>query len=536
MIQRVILLSGPISCGKSTLAKGLRSLSNAEIFRTREILGDLVKQRFSSDRLALQRAGDRLDKSTGGIWVVEKLEEWIRKSSLVSDVIVDSVRIPAQIEAIRKAFGKKVIHVHLTAPPQELEKRYKRRHRGSKGHAYSYTEARKNSTERKVDSLRDIADVVIDTKRCTPHDVQVRVACHIDKRIGKGADVVDVIVGGEYGSEGKGHIASYVAPEYDLLVRVGGPNAGHKVYEEPNVYTHHHLPSGTRFCQAKLLIGPGATIHVRDLMKEIGECNVEADRLFIDPNAMVISDDDIKAEKKGVSAIGSTGQGVGAAMARRILGRFEKPHPFLAKDSNELKPFLRSAIDVMDEAYQNGYKTLLEGTQGTGLSLYHGYYPHVTSRDTTVAGCLAEAGIAWNRIRRSILVCRTYPIRVQSPTKSTSGPMSLQISWAEISRRSHIPVDQLRRAERTSTTNRQRRVGEFDWTLLHKSALINGTTDIALTFVDYLSEKNRQAKRFDQIDKETINFIQEIEKVAGARVSLISTGFGHRTIIDRRLW
>jgi len=83
---------------------------------------------------------------------------------------------------------------------------------------------------------------------------------------------------------------------------------------------------------------------------------------------------------------------------------------------------------------------------------------------------------------------------------------------------------------------RFRRVGEFDWSLLKRAALVNGPTDIALTFADYLSKANRNAKRLDQLDKSTINFIGEIERVTGARVSLIATGFSSRSIVDRRSW
>ena len=78
--------------------------------------------------------------------------------------------------------------------------------------------------------------------------------------------------------------------------------------------------------------------------------------------------------------------------------------------------------------------------------------------------------------------------------------------------------------------------GEFDWVLLRKAAFLNGPTDIALTFTDYLSKNNRKAMRFDQLTKETINFIEEVERVAGAPVSLISTGFSLRSVIDRRKW
>lgn len=170
------------------------------------------------------------------------------------------------------------------------------------------------------------------------------------------------------------------------------------------------------------------------------------------------------------------------------------------------------------------------------LSLYHGEYPHVTSRDTTVAGCLAEAGIPPSRVRRVVMVCRTYPIRVQSPEGSTSGYMSQELTWEELADRSGIDVDELKSVEKGSVSKKQRRVAEFDWALLRKAARLNGPSDIALTFADYLSVKNREARRLDQLTTDTIRFIEEVERVAGANVSLISTRFHPRSIIDRRHW
>jgi len=114
--------------------------------------------------------------------------------------------------------------------------------------------------------------------------------------------------------------------------------------------------------------------------------------------------------------------------------------------------------------------------------------------------------------------------------------MSQPISWKEVARRSGIPYSELLRCERTSTTNRRRRVDEFDWALLRKAASLNAPTDIGLTFVDYLSLKNREARQFEQLEDETKAFIGEVERVAAAPVTLISTRFHHRSIIDRRAW
>jgi adenylosuccinate synthase len=537
MIEKVVLLSGPISSGKSTLAQGLADQFGMDIFRTREVLQARVAKELVGNRKILQSSGEKLDRATKGTWVREEITKRLYNHPEITTIVVDSVRISNQIDAIRESFGSKVIHVHLTAPQKELEKRYKRRQKSKRESTRTYAEAHDDPTEKQVETLSEIADVVIDTKRCTDKDVLVRVSSHLNIRRGKGRGYVDVLIGGQYGSEGKGHIAAYLAQEYDLLVRVGGPNAGHKVYEEPDPYTHHQLPSGTRRNEeAHLLIGPGATLRVDKLLDEIADCKVNADRLSIDPKVMIISDADKDSEVEGVKTIGSTGQGVGAAMARRIQGRFDIPPPIMARDIPQLRPYLANTLEVLEQAYAMDNRVLLEGTQGTELSLYHGSYPHVTSRDTTVAGCLSEAGIAWNRIRKVIMICRTYPIRVQNPEKGTSGPMSQEINWPEVSRRSQISKDALEKSELTSTTHKQRRVSEFDWNLLHKSSLLNGATDIALTFTDYLSKKNQEAKRFEQLHSETINFIQEVERVSGARVSLISTGFNYRSIIDRRSW
>jgi len=533
MFNRVILLSGPISSGKSTLAKGLAERYGMSIFKTSEILKRRVRRDLGQDRKILQAEGERLDRKTRGRWVLEELREWSNQLSPGSDIIIDSIRINEQIQAIREAYGPIVIHVHLTAPPDELEQRFNQRRKQGREKDFQYSEVRENPTEKQVEDLAKVADIVINTKRCTEQDVLVRTISHLKIRAGRGSGFVDVLVGGQYGSEGKGQIVAHLAREYDLLVRVGGPNAGHKVFEVPEPYSHHQLPSGTRKSEARLLIGPGAVLRVDKLLKEIADCGVDAQRLRIDGNAMVITEDDINAEAELVKNIGSTGQGVGAATARRIMQR--NKGTMLAKHVPELKPFLGNALDLLEDAYSRNEKVLLEGTQGTGLSLYHGIYPYVTSRDTTALGCLAEAGIPPNRVRKVIIVCRTYPIRVESPEKETSGPLR-DISWEEIARRSGYSAEKLRKAEKTTTTNRRRRVGEFEWSLLHRAALLNGATDIALTFTDYISKENVKAKRFEQLTQETINFIQEVERVAGAPVSLISTGFNSRSIIDRRSW
>lgn len=534
MPKRVILLSGPIGAGKTTLGDAFVQRYGFHKIKTRELIQSFTNTEAS--RSQLQKAGEQLDAATNGEWVASALRKQVANAKPDAVIIVDSVRISPQVDAIRKIYGGLVKHIHLSAPQTLLAIRYAQRS-GEIQELASYDAVKESLTERNIDHLQDIADIVIDTEKNSPEDVFVRVASHLGL-YGRSVDrLVDVLVGGQFGSEGKGHISAYLSPEYDLLIRVGGPNAGHRVYETPKPYTFHHLPSGTRASRAKIALGAGAVIGLPRLLEEISDCQLTYERLAIDPQAIIINEFDVQFEQQSLAKlIGSTAQGVGSATARKILRSSASPPVKLAKDVAELKPFVRETLKVLDDSFANGERIFLEGTQGTGLSLHHGNYPYVTSRDTTVSGTLADAGIAPSRVRKIVMVCRSYPIRVQDPNDGTSGPMGHEISWNIVSERSGLPLDNLLATERTSTTGRKRRVAEFSWTLFRKSVSLNGPTDIALTFADYIDGQNQAARRFDQLTQQTIRFIGEVERVAGVPVSLISTRFDQRSIIDRRTW
>ena len=535
MSSRVIAISGPVASGKSSLAAGLAGrFPGIEVLKTHELIR-LEDPSVGFERAALQAAGTRLDRRTNGRWVGQALgRAVVGMAREPAHIIVDSCRIEGQIDGLRQAFAGRVVHVHLTAPTKELEGRYKAR-RSAMKELGSYAEVRADPTEAQVEELAKMADIVVDTARCGADDVVVRTAAQLGLYGRSYARLVDVLVGAQWGSEGKGHIASYLAPEYGVLVRVGGPNAGHKVYRESGALTYHHLPSGTRDNEdAKVVIGPGAVVRVPELLAEIAQCGRSSESLFIDPNAMVIEDADIERENLGMSGIGSTKRGVGEATARKVLRPAAEPKARLTGEIPELARYIRPTLEVLDNAFRAGQRVFLEGTQGTGLSLHHGSYPYVTSRDTTVSGCLAEAGIAPSRVRKILMVVRSYPIRVHGG----SGPMGREISWAEVARRSNQNARRLRAHEHTSTTNKLRRVAEFNWTLLRQAASLNGPTDIALSFADYISKANEKARRFEQLDEVTLKFIEDIERVASASVSLVVTRFKYpeRSIIDRRKW
>jgi len=539
---RVVALSGPVGAGKSTLANHIASAFGGTLIRTQDLMLEAAERagtRLRHERRALQQYGEQLDRESDQQWVAEgvgrRMSETDTRPSLL---VVDAVRTVRQVDALRNLYPGAVRHIHVHAPLPVLDLRYAARSNSGVTELASYAEVAANSTEAQVSNLAQDADVSIDTHRCTERDVLARAIAALSLNPSRETRLVDVFIGGQYGSEGKGNVAFHLAGEYDVLMRVGGPNAGHKVPTTP-VYTHRSLPSGTQANrEAHLLIGPGATLDLDVLLDEIAECGVRADRLTIDPQAMIIERADIEAERALVSTIASTGRGGGAAAARRIMGRHGESSPpvRLARDVGVLRPFVRPSATVLEEAFRTRKRVMLEGTQGTLLSLFHGFYPWVTSRDTTTAACLSEAGIGPHRLRKVVMVVRTYPIRVGSPREADSGVMSQEISWEEIAQRADLDVDQLRERERGSVTNTERRVAEFDWSLLRRAGELNGVTDIALTFADYLHKDNDQARRFDQLSADTIQFVEEVARVGGAPVSLVSTGFNDRPLIDRREW
>lgn len=537
MKPRFIILSGRTCSGKSTLAGLLQERAEAHLIKSSEILRNTTKSAMNSPGEVI-RAAQLQERSTGGAWLANEVNSQLMYSPPAeSTIVVDSVQTVEQVEFIRQS-GWSVTHVHLRASDAAVSER-EALSRSGRVHLPTVAQTpRLSGTQAK--GLEAVADVVIDTDRCNAHDVFARVAARLEVRPVTAEPLVDVLTGGQYGSEGKGNIVHYLAPEYDVLVRVGGPNAGHKVFRQgEKPYTFHQLPSGALANRdAMLVIGAGAVINLEHLLKEIGELDINYNKLIIDPQAMIIDKSDVEWETGTLrAAIGSTAQGVGAATARKILYRRPDTNVRLAKDVPELKHYIQDSVEYFASCLSRRRKIMLEGTQGTSLSLHHGHYPHVTSRVTSATGCLAEAGLSARHVRRVVMVCRTYPIRVgNTDVGNTSGFMSQEITVDEISRRSRIPLEELKKTETTSTTHRPRRIAEFDWAQLRRSLLLNGPTDIALTFADYFGIENRKAYRYEQLNAETLRFIEETEKVSGIPVSMISTAFNERNIIDRRMW
>jgi adenylosuccinate synthase len=338
-----------------------------------------------------------------------------------------------------------------------------------------------------------------------------------------------VIVGGQYGSEGKGKVTSYLAlrDNVDIVVRCGGPNSGHTVDVNGQRYELRSLPSGFINPGTRLLLAAGCLINPEILLTEIKSTGIDPRRVGVDRNAGIISPSEGEEEGKLHlrDRLGSTLSGTGIGVSNRVL---RNPAFKLAKDIPELQEFLTDVSAEVNAVLDKSGKVLVEGTQGFGLSVYHSpHYPYATSRDTTASGFLSEVGISPCLVTGIVMAVRTYPIRVAG----NSGPLRDEITWEEVRRRSGYPTD-IR--EFTTTTRKLRRVGLFDLELVQRAAMVNRPTKIALHGADYLTYKNKTVSCFADLEPSAHDFTRRLEKQLGLSVSFIGTGPSNEELIDRR--
>lgn len=249
---------------------------------------------------------------------------------------------------------------------------------------------------------------------------------------------ITVVVGGQWGSEGKGEFSAYLARKRGshFVVRTGAINAGHTVHYDGKAYKNQQIPTAWTIPSAKLIIGPGAYVNPGVLEREI-QWAVEAgfphikDRLFIDHRAGVhTSEHKERAEKSGRHhRFGATGEGGSEAMVDKIRNRANGG--MLFKDTTAASRFqLVDTVALLNQAYDRGQHILLEGTQGALLDIHLGSYPYTTSRQTNAAAWVSEAGLSPAMEFEVVMVVRTMPIRVAG----NSGPMPGETSWIEVAR------------------------------------------------------------------------------------------------------
>lgn len=326
---------------------------------------------------------------------------------------------------------------------------------------------------------------------------------------------VTVIFGGQFGSEGKGKAAHYFAKseKASYCVRVGGPNAGHTIYRAGEKIIFRLLPTGIIENHVTAVLPAGSYINLSVLKEEMNLAGVSEDRVLIDDNAVIISDDFIAAEKQsGLRRdIGSTESGTGEAVIARI--RREKGVKLLARDFRELQTC--DTKKILRDACNAGKEIIAEGTQGFGLSLLHAKgYPYVTGRDTSAAAILSECGLSPFDVKNIVMVIRSFPIRVSG----NSGELPNEINW-DILRSELGKTEDM--TEYTSCTNRVRRVARFDADVVRRSVLCNRPNIIVLNHMDYVDD---HVHNLPVISGKCEEFISTVEAQIGQRISHLGTG------------
>ncbi len=332
-----------------------------------------------------------------------------------------------------------------------------------------------------------------------------------------------IVVGGQWGDEGKGSVIAYLAlkDEPELIARGGvGTNAGHSVFIEGERYAVRQLPTGFVQRKARLLVGAGVLVDPEVFFHEIEalkDFNV-AERVGIDYRCAIIEERHKELDRTNGhlhGKIGTTGSGCGPANADRAMRKAK-----LAREISELEPYLTDVAAEINDALDDGKLVLVEGTQGFGLSLYYGTYPYVTSKDTTASAITSDVGIGPTRVDDVIVVFKSFPTRVGA------GPFPTEMSREE--------AEKLGLVEYGTVTGRRRRVGWFDFEFARYSAKLNGATMLALTMLDKYDKAAFGVTDYDKLPRKAREFVEEIEERVGVPVALIKTGPELEHIIDRR--
>lgn len=321
---------------------------------------------------------------------------------------------------------------------------------------------------------------------------------------------VTVFVGGFFGDEGKGKIVAYYAltKKPRLAVRGGvGPNAGHTVVFRGKQYRLRLTPSAFVCEDTLLAIGPGVLVDESVLLKEVEELGV-SHRLKVDRNCGLIEQRHIERDRGSAhlrQEIGTTGSGSGPAMEERVARTLR-----LCSSSELLKPYLADTVELVHQVLDEGGLVVAEGTQGTFLSLYHGTYPYVTSKDVTASSVCADIGVGPKHVGEVIVVFKSYVTRVGN------GPLKGELDPAEVERRGWV--------ERGTVTGRLRRAAPFDFELARRAVKLNGATACAITKIDALHPEARGVREYSKLPLEARRFIEEVEAKVGVPVKYVGTG------------
>jgi len=339
---------------------------------------------------------------------------------------------------------------------------------------------------------------------------------------------VTIIVGAQWGDEGKGRIADWLAEKSDIVARFsGGDNAGHTVRVGDDTYKLHLVPCGVIHPNARCVMGGGMVVNpvkLADELKDLGKRGVDISpgRITLAENAHLITPGHIALDgadeaMRGQTAIGTTKRGIGPAYTDKAArtgiraGAMRRPDDFVEQVGQRIEqanrlltdyyhapailpettvdelhaaaefliPYLANVPLLLHEALQEGKSVLCEGAQGTLLDLDHGIYPYVTSSSATAGGALTGLGIGPRWVERVVGVMKAFSTRVGA------GPFPTELPGADGDRLRGTganPWDEF-----GTTTGRPRRCGWLDMVVVRYAARINGLTDLVITKLDILS-------------------------------------------------
>lgn len=342
---------------------------------------------------------------------------------------------------------------------------------------------------------------------------------------------VSIVVGGQFGSEGKGKVAlelARAAKENSVtLVRVGGPNSGHTGYDASGRrFALRQLPAGCIDRNVDVVFPAGSYLDVEVLFREIEELNYPKDRIFVSRFARVIMPEHKAWETEaGIGkTIGSTGSGVGAAVMASVAREAEN-FPLKSYDAEHVSQLDRFVCDtsaLLREQLLENTRVIIEGSQGFGLSLLEGgYWPKATARSTTAAAALSEAGLSPLDVDDIYLVLRSFPIRVAG---QSSGPLPNETSWAAIAENVGRSDDI---SEFTTVTKKLRRVGAFDFEQVRAAITVNNPSKIVMNHLDYVGCRSDLYLPDSALTK----FIRNFEKKLEHRIDLL--GFSELNLNKR---
>lgn len=332
-----------------------------------------------------------------------------------------------------------------------------------------------------------------------------------------------IIVGAQWGDEGKGLISSYLSMRDNakIVARAGtGSNAEHGIFlkDEATYLKTNQLPLGWMFNQdCQIRIGSGVAVDPKKFLYEIEKYNLQ-DRVKLDYRCPIITREHIIAEEtsKSMNAIGSTMSGTGYCRADFVLRKAKQ-----ARDIEELQDYLTDIAEDINSACESNV-VIVESSQGTYLSLaVSPDYPNVTSDNVTSMAACDDVLLNWKNISDVILVVKALP------TREGAGDMGEveEITSQELKDRGLVEPSSI-----GGTT--RRKASSIDWDMLRYAVQINGATQIALTFLDHYDPNMKNAKSISEVSTKGWDLIAQIIKETGVPVTILNTGKAYDCIVD----